>query len=179
MSRVRIEPALGDIDSEVFDERAPASASYFLHDVRGGLYDGSTFFRIVTLSNQRTERWRKIAVIQGGLKHIREDLPAVIPHETTAMAGLHHLKGTVSLARFAPGAVYHSFFICLRDEPALDFSGARHPDGQGFAAFGSVAEGFDVVERIFARAEAREYLENEIGIERARMLEKLPPAVRA
>jgi cyclophilin family peptidyl-prolyl cis-trans isomerase len=42
----------------VFDERAPASASYFLYDVRGGLYDGSTFFRIVTLSNQRTERWR-------------------------------------------------------------------------------------------------------------------------
>ena len=87
------------------------------------------------------ERHRRIAVIQGGLRHEREDLPPVIAHETTAMTGLRHLKGTVSLARFAPGAVYHSFFICLRDEPVLDFSGARHPDGQGFAAFGRVVAG--------------------------------------
>jgi len=169
MSRVRIETALGDIDIEAFDERAPASAGYFLHDVKGGLYDGSSFFRIVTLSNQRTEKRRKIAVIQGGLKHEREDIPPVIPHETTTVTGLRHLKGTVSLARFAPGAVYHSFFICLRDEPVLDFGGARHPDGQGFAAFGRVIQGFDVLERIFAQAEAQEYLENEIRIERVRM----------
>jgi peptidyl-prolyl cis-trans isomerase A (cyclophilin A) len=138
--------------------------------VRAGLYDGSSFFRIVTLANQRVEQTRRIAVIQGGLRHEREDLPAVIPHETTAVTSLRHLKGTVSLARFAPGAVYHSFFICLRDEPALDFGGARHPDRQGFAAFGRVAEGFEVVERIFARAEAQEYLKNEIRIERVRIL---------
>jgi peptidyl-prolyl cis-trans isomerase A (cyclophilin A) len=170
MNRVGIETALGTIEIEVFAEKAPASASYFLSDVRNSLYDGSSFFRIVTLSNQRAEKGRKIAVIQGGLKPEREDLPAVIPHETTAMTGLRHSKGTISLARFAPGAVYHSFFICLRDEPALDFAGARHPDGQGFAAFGRVTQGFDVVQRIFARAEAREYLEHEIRIERARTL---------
>jgi peptidyl-prolyl cis-trans isomerase A (cyclophilin A) len=86
------------------------------------------------------------------------------------MTGLRHMKGTVSLARFAPGAVYHSFFICLRDEPALDFGGARHPDGQGFAAFGWVARGFDIVQRIFAHAEAEEYLRNVIGIERIGLL---------
>ena len=101
--------------------------------MRAGRYDGSSFFRIVTLSNQSAERHRRIAVIQGGLRHEREDLEPVIPHESTATTGLRHLKGTVSLARFAPGAVYHSFFICLRDEPVLDFGGARHPDGQGFA----------------------------------------------
>jgi peptidyl-prolyl cis-trans isomerase A (cyclophilin A) len=167
MSRVRIETELGDIGIELFDGQAPASAGYFLADARAGRYDGSSIFRIVTLSNQSTERHRRIAVIQGGLRHEREDLPPVIPHETTAMTGLRHLKGTVSLARFAPGAVYHSFFICLRDEPALDFGGARHPDGQGFAAFGRVVEGFDVVQRIYARAEAAEYLENEIAIRRA------------
>jgi peptidyl-prolyl cis-trans isomerase A (cyclophilin A) len=167
MSRVRIETELGDIELELFEQQATASAGYFLADVRAGRYDGSSFFRIVTLSNQSAEKHRRIAVIQGGLRHEREDLAPVIPHETTAMTGLRHLKGTVSLARFAPGAVYHSFFICLRDEPALDFGGARHPDGQGFAAFGRVAEGFDVVQRIYARAEAAEYLQNEIAIRRA------------
>ena len=167
MSRVRIETELGDLEIEVFDQQAPASAGYFLSDVRAGRYDGSSFFRIVTLSNQSAEKHRRIAVIQGGLRHEREDLPPVIPHETTAMTGLNHLKGTVSLARFAPGAVYHSFFICLRDEPALDLGGARHPDGQGFAAFGRVAEGFDTVQRIFARAEQGEYLTNGIAIRRA------------
>jgi peptidyl-prolyl cis-trans isomerase A (cyclophilin A) len=167
MSRVRIETELGDIELEMFERQAPASAGYFLADVRAGQYDGSSFFRIVTLSNQSAEKHRRIAVIQGGLRHEREDLAPVIAHETTAMTGLRHLKGTVSLARFAPGAVYHSFFICLRDEPVLDFGGARHPDGQGFAAFGRVAAGFDVVQRIFARAEKAEYLTNEIAIRRA------------
>jgi peptidyl-prolyl cis-trans isomerase A (cyclophilin A) len=170
MRRVRIETELGEIEVELFEKQAPASAGYFLADVRAGLYDGSGFFRIVTLSNQSAEKHRRIAVIQGGLRNEREDLTPVIPHETTAMTGLKHLKGTVSLARFAPGAVYHSFFICLRDEPVLDFGGARHPDGQGFAAFGRVIQGFDVAERIFARAERQEYLENEIRIERVRIL---------
>jgi len=167
MSRVRIETELGDIELDVFEQQAPASAGYFLADVRAGLYDGSNFFRIATLSNQSVEKHRRIAVIQGGLRHEREDLPPVIPHETTAMTGLNHLKGTVSLARFAPGVVYHSFFICLRDEPVLDFGGARHPDGLGFAAFGRVVAGFDVVQRTYARAEAAEYLMNEIMIRRA------------
>ncbi|MEZ5830381.1 MAG: peptidylprolyl isomerase [Dongiaceae bacterium] len=170
MIPVQLTAELGDIVLAVFEDRAPASAAYFLADVRAGRYDGASFFRLVTLANQRAEKGRQIEVIQGGLRHQSEDLPAVIPHETTAMTGLRHVKGTVSLARFAPGAVYHSFFICLRDEPALDFGGARHPDGQGFAAFGRVVEGFDVVERIFGRAEAEEYLRNEIRIDRAHAL---------
>lgn len=170
MVRVEVATELGQFTLEVREDRAPASAAYFLTDVRAGLYSGSSFFRIVTLANQQAEESRRIMVTQGGRKHEREDLPSVVPHETTAMSGLRHLKGTVSLARFAPGAVYHSFFICLRDEPALDFGGVRHPDGQGFAAFGRVIQGFDVLERIFARAETREYLENEIRIERARIL---------
>lgn len=170
MIPVQLTTEPGVIALAVHEEQAPASAGYFLADVRNGFYDGASFFRIVTLANQRTvARERRIAVIQGGLRHEREDLPPVIPHETTAMTGLRHLKGTVSLARFAPGAVYHSFFICLRDEPALDFGGARHPDGQGFAAFGSVTAGFDVVQRIYARAEARDYLETEIKIVRVRI----------
>lgn len=170
MSRVRIETALGRLEIEVSGDCAPASVAYFLADVRSGRFDGASFFRIVTLDNQNAEPHRRIEVIQGGLKHEATDLPPVIPHETTAITGLKHLKGTVALARFAPGAVYHSFFICLRDEPALDFGGARHPDGQGFAAFGRVVEGFEVVERIYARGEAEEYVANAVRIERAVVL---------
>ena len=168
MKRVQIETALGTIVAEIFDEQAPASAGYFLDDVWAARYDGSSFFRIVTLANQTGRP--KIEVIQGGLKHERTDLPVAILHESTAMSGIKHLKGTLSHARFAPGAVYHSFFICLRDERELDFGGARHPDGQGFAAFGRVAEGFDVVERIFARGEAEEYVQDAVRIERVRAL---------
>lgn len=170
MARTSLETALGAMIIEVFEDCAPASAGYFLADVRGGLFDGASFFRIVTLANQDAEEERRIEVIQGGLKHPSTELPAVIPHETTAMTGLRHLRGTVSLARFAPGVVYHSFFICLRDAPCLDLGGARHPDGQGFAAFGRVVEGFEVVERIFAQAEPEEYLKRAIAIERARIL---------
>lgn len=170
MAKVRIETGLGAMVVEVFEDRAPASAAYFLADVRAGLFDGASFFRIVTLTNQSAEPHRKIEVIQGGLRHESTDLPPVIAHETTAMTGVKHLKGTVSLARFAPGAVYHSFFICLRDEPALDFGGARNPDGQGFAAFGRVVEGFEVVERIFAGGEAEEYVTDAVRITRVRSL---------
>lgn len=168
MKSVQIDTALGVIVAEIFEEQAPASAGYFLADVRAGRYDGSSFFRIVTRENQTGRP--KIEVIQGGLKHERTDLPAVIPHETTAMTGLKHLRGTLSLARFEPGAVYHSFFICLRDEPVLDFGGGRHPDGQGFAALGRVVDGFDVVQHIFARAEAEEYVQDAVRIERVSTL---------
>lgn len=72
--------------------------------------------------------------------------------------------------RAPASAGYHSFFICRRDEPALDLGGLRHPDGQGFAAFGQVAGGWDAVERIFARAEEGEYLKHEVGIVRAHLI---------
>ena len=170
MSRVRIETEFGVIEIDVFEDRAPASTAYFLADVQSGRFDGTSFFRIVTLANQDAEPHRRIEVIQGGLKHTSTDLPPAIPHETTAMTGLKHLRGTVSLARFAPGAVYHSFFICLRDEPVLDFGGARHSDGQGFAAFGRVVKGFDVVERIFERGKAEEYVTDAVRIDRAAIL---------
>ena len=75
MSSGRIETALGEIDIEIFEKHAPASAGYFLADVRAGRYDGSSFFRIVTPTNQNAEEGRRVAVIQGGLKHARDDLP--------------------------------------------------------------------------------------------------------
>ena len=130
--------------------QAPVSCAYFLADVDSGALDGSSVFRIVTLHNQEPALPAKIEVVQLGWRENDTGIPASIRHETTGVTGLRHTRGAVSLARFAPGAVYHSLFICMRDEPALDEGGARHPDGLGFAAFGFVVGGFEHLARLFA-----------------------------
>jgi peptidyl-prolyl cis-trans isomerase A (cyclophilin A) len=71
-----------------------------------------------------------------------------IPLERTNLTGLRHVDGTVSMARGGPDSARSSFFICIGDQPSLDFGGRRNPDGQGFAAFGRVSQGMDVVRRI-------------------------------
>ncbi|HWG70489.1 MAG TPA: peptidylprolyl isomerase [Steroidobacteraceae bacterium] len=129
--------------------QAPISGAYFLEDVDAGRLNGTSIFRIVNLHNQPADHPAKIEVIQMGWRETNPGIPPSLRHETTAMTGLRHRKGTVSLARFAPGAVYHSWFVCMRDEPGLDAGGLRHPDGQGFAAFGFIAEGLEHLARFF------------------------------
>lgn len=155
MTAVRIATDRGDIDIELYEAQAPASSAYFLGDVRSGLLDDTSFFRVVRADDPATEPERQIEVIQGGLPPDDPDIAPVVPHESTAVTGLRHLAGSVALARWAPGAVYHSFFICLRDEPGLDAGGARTRDGQGQAVFGWVSSGMDVVRTIHARGGAR------------------------
>jgi len=124
--------------------------------------DGSSIFRIVNLQNQPATVPAKIEVIQMGLREMNTTISPTIEHEPTGRTGLRHLKGTISLARFAPGAVYHSFFVCMRDEPSLDQGGARNPDGMGFAAFCFVAIGFGHLREVFAAhaaANLPEYLD--------------------
>jgi len=167
---VRIVTALGEMVLGIDTHRAPATSGYFLDDVASGRFDGTSFYRIATDANRDEDQSVTIEVIQGG-----DPQPPIGPapslrHESTASTGLRHRRGTISLARFAPGAVYHSFFICGRDEPSLDFGGARQPDGQGFPAFGGVIAGFDVLDRLFDAAELRERLTREIPIERIILL---------
>jgi len=104
----------------------------------------------VTPDNQPNDTIR-IAVIQGGLaewdNYPRHEV-AGIPLERTTMTGLKHLDGTISMARMTPDSANSEFFICVGDQPELDFGGRRNPDGQGFAAFGQVVEGMDVVHAI-------------------------------
>jgi peptidyl-prolyl cis-trans isomerase A (cyclophilin A) len=73
-----------------------------------------------------------------------------IQQETTAQTGLKHLDGTISMARLEPGSATSEFFICVGDQPELDFGGKRYADGQGFAAFGRVTQGMEVVRAIQA-----------------------------
>jgi peptidyl-prolyl cis-trans isomerase A (cyclophilin A) len=146
--RVRFDTALGAFEVEVDPVRAPVTATNFLKYVDGGFYDGGRVHRSARLETQAA-RPVKIEVIQAGinLARKREEFPA-IPLERTSVTGILHKDGTVSMARSGPDTATSDFFICIGDQPSLDFGGARNPDGQGFAAFGRVVSGMDVVRAI-------------------------------
>lgn len=142
-----IQTELGDITVEVFIHRAPISAGNFLNYVDDRLYADAVFYRVVTLENQPKNNV-KIEVIQGGLFSDERTRYFPIPHETTQTTGILHKDGVISYARAEPGTAGSEFFICIGDQPELDFGGRRNPDGQGFAAFGKVIEGMDIVRKI-------------------------------
>ncbi len=146
---VTLSTELGDIQIEVYTERAPHSAKSFLDFVDAGLYEGATFYRTVMPENDKGAP--PISVIQGGLDDDSNTMPPV-PHETTEQTGILHTDGAISLARAAPGeANAGAFFICIGAQPGLDFGGKRNPDGLGFATFGKVIAGMDVVHAIHQR----------------------------
>lgn len=146
--RVRVQTSLGDIVLELDPAKAPGTTANFLKYVDAGHYDGGTFHRTVKMDNQ-PESPVKIEVIQAGVaeKFAKAGFPA-IPLERTTVTGLKHVDGAVSMARGAPDSATSGWFICINDQPSLDFGGARNPDGQGFAAFGRVVSGMDVVRKI-------------------------------
>lgn len=170
--RVRIETELGDIDLEVDLVRASRTAANFLRYVDAGHYRGGRFHRTVRLDNQPQNKVR-IEVIQGGVSPAREaESLSPIPLERTSDTGLTHLDGTVSMARDAPDTATSDIFICIGDQPELDFGGRRNPDGQGFAAFGRVVSGMDVVRKIQAAPADGQSLTPPIAIRRAVRLER-------
>ncbi|MBX2933051.1 MAG: peptidylprolyl isomerase [Ferruginibacter sp.] len=141
-----INTELGNITIELFPSKAPITVTNFLKYVDAHLYNGSSFFRAVTLQNQPKDSI-KIEVIQGGdVDSAKEFEPIVL--ETTKQTGLLHVDGTISMARGKPASATSSFFICINNQPSLDYGGKRNPDGQGFAAFGKVINGMDIVKKI-------------------------------
>jgi peptidyl-prolyl cis-trans isomerase A (cyclophilin A) len=146
--RVRVQTELGDIVIEVDPVKAPGTTANFLRYVDAGHFDGGVFHRTVKMDNQ-PESTVKIEVIQAGVNPARakEGFPA-IPLERTSVTGLLHKDGAVSMARGGPDSATSGWFICINDQPSLDFGGNRNPDGQGFAAFGHVVTGMDVARKI-------------------------------
>lgn len=146
--QVLIQTDLGDIKAEIFESRAPVTASNFLRYVDENRYLGATFYRILKPDNQ-PETAFKVELIEGGLRldNRAKRLPPVA-HEPTSRTGVLHLDGTLSLARSGLGSAASEFFICINDQAELDFGGRRNPDGQGYAAFGRVSEGMQIVRRI-------------------------------
>jgi peptidyl-prolyl cis-trans isomerase A (cyclophilin A) len=149
---VRVETALGTIDIAVDVAHAPITSANFLKYVDAKLFDGGRFHRATRPDNYTPAPPDRpaMAIIQGGINpdRRREGFDP-IPLERTSVTGLKHIVGTVSMARTAQADTARSdFFICLDDQPSLDFGGKRFDDGQGAAAFGRVMKGLDVVRRI-------------------------------
>ena len=144
---VIIETAMGTIEAEIYNDRAPVSAANFLRYVREGRYDNGAFYRAVTLGNQPDDSV-KIEAIQGGLdRNSSQRLPS-IDHESNDNTGILHVDGILSMARGRPGTASSEFFIVIGAQPSLDFGGHRNLDGKGFAAFGKVTQGMSVVRKI-------------------------------
>ncbi len=144
---VVIQTALGNIEVEVDSIHAPVTAANFLRYVDLGFYRFGQFYRTVRSDNQSNDKV-KIGVVQGGLDSLRvKDFPP-IRLERTKVTGLSHKDGTVSMARDGPDTATSDFFICIGDQPQLNYGGKRNPDGQGFAAFGHVLVGMNVVRKI-------------------------------
>jgi peptidyl-prolyl cis-trans isomerase A (cyclophilin A) len=147
LPHVRLVTSLGVIVLQLRRDVAPLSATDFLKYVDSGAYDGGRFFRVVRADNDRGHP--RIDVVQGGVRpDVKQGLP--VAHETTRRTGLRHQDGTISLTRDAPGTGSGAeFFICVGPQPALDFGGTRNRDLQGFAAFGRVTSGMDVVRNVW------------------------------
>ncbi len=150
MIPILITTQLGEIHAELNPDAAPITVANFLRYIEAEAYENGRFWRTVTLDpDNQPNSEIKIEVIQATVNAEREKAkfdPLAL--ERTTLTGLRHLDGTISMARFAPDSAQCDFFICIGDQPSLDFGGMRNPDGQGFAAFGQVISGMDVVRRI-------------------------------
>ncbi len=169
--RVRIETPGGSFTVDLDSGRAPITTANFLAYVDGHFYDGGRFHRTVRLDNNANAGLNisatdngidptadrsllpndtiAIEVIQGGIDPARiDEQGAPIILERTSETGLTHRDGTISMARLTPDSAISDFFICINDQLELDFGGMRNPDGQGFAAFGQVVDGMEVVRAI-------------------------------
>ena len=159
--RVVMTPGEGDIVIELYPGKAPVTAGNFLKLTDNGALDGGSFYRVVNYDNDRGSP--KIEVIQGGLGDAGKGFDQ-IGHETTEQTGILHTDGVISMARDKVGTASTEFFICIGDQPGLDYGQPRNPDMQGFAAFGRVVSGMDVVRRINGlSADAESYSEYTTG----------------
>jgi|LakMenEpi03Aug12_release.lakeMendotaPanAssembly.Ray.scaffolds.fasta_scaffold49822_7 peptidyl-prolyl cis-trans isomerase A (cyclophilin A) len=153
-NEVVIKTTAGDIVVRIFPENAPQTAKAFLSYVDSGYYKKSSFYRILSLDNQPMGS-SAAELIQGGVYKTgknRDHIPG-ITHEPTSLTGLKHERGTISLARVEAGTASTEFFICIADSPGFDEGGNSNPDGLGYAAFGRVVTGMDVVMSIYNRKE--------------------------
>ena len=156
---VILETEMGIIEIETYPEKAPASAGDFLNYVDRGFYNNEGFYRVVRADND--PRQMGMSLIQGGRLDTEPKTPP-IAHELTSDTGLRNDSGMVAIARDAPGtgsAAY--FFINIGNNNFLDEGGERNPDGAGYAVFGKVVEGMDVVEAIQS-GEAGRAVEDEV-----------------
>lgn len=163
---VEIETKYGTVVAELYPQKAPATVKAFLQLVQNGVYKNSYFYRVLNQDNQASDAV-KAYLVQGGIWRNNSKLSASlprVPHEPTSKTGIIHTTGVLSLARQEPGSAGSEFFICLDDQPGLDYGGRNNPDGQGYAAFGKVIEGMDVIRKIYRQPEEDQYFDPPVPI---------------
>lgn len=146
---VLINTFYGDVEVELFLEKAPKTVAAFLSYIDSGYYKNSSFYRVLTNENLPSDA--NAGLIQGGIYKSNPNKLSQVPgiiHESTWQTGLSHTNGTISLARTTPGTASTEFFICVGDQTQFDSSASAGSDGLGFAAFGKVISGMDIVLKI-------------------------------
>ena len=146
LPRVKIDTTAGSFTVEIEVKKAPITAANFLHYVDQKKLDGITFYRTVKVAD-------KFGFVQFGTNGDPQRTLPPIKHEPTTITGLKHLNGTLSTARLAPGSARGDFTISVGDQPSFDADPTRPDDAThtnlGYAAFGRVVDGMDVVLKIF------------------------------
>jgi peptidyl-prolyl cis-trans isomerase A (cyclophilin A) len=161
---IEIQTSIGDIEVELYGAQAPKTVTAFLSYVDSGFYKNTTFYRVLNDENQPSDAF-KSEIIQGGIWGLGRNKPLPgIPHEPTSQTHILHKDGTISLARLQPGTATTEFFICIGDQPGYDFGGENNPDGQGYAAFGRVVKGMDIIKKIYNQPENDQYFTPRVPI---------------
>lgn len=155
----------GNIEVELFPDQAPKTVTAFLSYIDSGYYQNASFYRVLKTEDYPMKN--NPGIIQGGIWQTNPRIKIKIPgieHESTKLTGLSHLSGTISLARTTPGTANTEFFICIGDQSSIDAGGADTDDGEGYAAFGNVFKGMDVVKRIQSQNSYGDKFDNPIAI---------------
>lgn len=164
---VELTTALGKITVEIDTVSSPITGSNFLYYVDNALYDSGSFHRTVTAAN---EQKFTLELIQAGISGTKSALtPPAIPLEPTSRTGITHQAGVISMARGKEtGSATSEFFILIEDEPTLDSGGPASGDGHGYAAFGRVVSGMEVVRQIHSSAASGQKITPPVLIVKAR-----------
>lgn len=163
---IEIQTRLGDIEIELYPDKAPKTVTAFLSYIDSDFFKNTSFYRVLNTDNQSSDAL-KAELIQGGLWKTNYSKSASlkgIPHETTLQTGILHKDGVLSLAREQPGTASTEFFICIGDQPGFDYGGENNPDKQGYAAFGRVVKGMEIVRKIYREPEDEQYFDPPVDI---------------
>jgi peptidyl-prolyl cis-trans isomerase A (cyclophilin A) len=169
--KVALTTSEGVITLELYADKAPITVANFLHYVDTHRFDGSSFYRA-----NRPAGVTDYGLLQGGLQNDPKKLFKPIAHEPTSKTGILHTDGVISMGRLAPGTATADFFICVGDQSYLDANPKAVGDNKGFAAFGKVVDGMDVVKAIIGEPVSPTRGE---GVMKGTMLKKPVPIVKA
>jgi peptidyl-prolyl cis-trans isomerase A (cyclophilin A) len=169
---VAIDTDLGRIVVALDRGRAPITTANFLRYVDTHRFDGQNFYRAMHMP---VANGADGGLIQGGITTDARKLFPPIAHEPTSQTGIRNVAGTISMASAGPGTARADFFILVSDVPAFDANG-QGGDANGFAAFGHVIEGMDVVKKIWTASVSPTKGE---GVMKGQMLEPQVKIVKA